>query len=116
MAGTNRPITFGGKPGATIAPGASMFSDPVDLNLPSTAAASLDGRKLAVSFHVAGSSGPMTWHAKALQTSYIGRPGSGAHGDEETDAAFPFTTTSWYFLDAIDVMAPPGTAVVCAFG
>jgi hypothetical protein len=24
----------------------------------------LTGRKLAVSFHVAGESGPMTWHAK----------------------------------------------------
>ena len=33
----------------------------------------LRGRKLAVSFHVAGESGPMTWHAKALQTSYISR-------------------------------------------
>jgi hypothetical protein len=28
----------------------------------------LAGRKLAVSFHVVGESGPMTWHAKALQT------------------------------------------------
>ena len=116
MTGTNRAVTFGGKTGVTIAPGASMFSDAVDLKLSSTAAATLDGRKLAVSFHVAGSSGPMTWHAKALQTSYISRPGAGAHGDEETDASFPFTTTSWYFLDAIDVMAPASTAVVAAFG
>jgi len=30
----------------------------------------LRGRKLAVSFHVVGASGPMTWHAKALQSSY----------------------------------------------
>jgi len=26
--------------------------------------AQLDGRKLAVSFHIAAESGPMTWHAK----------------------------------------------------
>ena len=38
------------------------------------------GRKLAVSFHVVGESGPMTWHAKALQTSYITPPGAGAKG------------------------------------
>ena len=39
--------------------------------LPSVA--DLTGRKLAVSFHVAGESGPMTWHAKALTTSYLTR-------------------------------------------
>jgi lysophospholipase L1-like esterase len=115
LGGTNRPVTFGGKTTTTLAPGASMFSDAVDLKLPA-AAASLDGRKLAVSFHIVGSSGPMTWHAKALQTSYLSRPGSGAHGNEDTDSAFPFSTTSWYFVDAIDVMAAADTAVVCAFG
>jgi lysophospholipase L1-like esterase len=58
----------------------------------------------------------MTWHAKALQTSYLSRPRSGVHTSEDDDAAFPFTTTSWYFLDAVDVMAPANTVVVCAFG
>ena len=70
----------------------------------------LQDRKLAVSFHVVGATGPMTWHAKALQTSYLSAPRTGSHGAEESDAAFPFTTTSWYFLDAIDVRprrAPP---------
>ena len=117
VGGTNRPVTFAGKPAVTIAPGASMFSDAVDLPVsPGGSFASLDGRKLAASFHVVGSSGPMTWHAKALQTSYLSAPGSGAHGREDTDTAFPFTTTSWYFLDAIDVMAAADTVVVCAFG
>ncbi|MEO5741177.1 MAG: GDSL-type esterase/lipase family protein, partial [Vicinamibacterales bacterium] len=88
--------------------------DPVDLKLP--AGAITDGRKLAVSFHVAGPTGPMTWHAKALQTSYLSRPRSGVHSGDDDDAAFPFTTTSWYFLDAVDVMAPENTTVVCAFG
>ncbi len=115
LGGTNRPVTFDGKTTTTLAPGASMFSDAVDLKLPA-AAASLDGRKLAVSLHVVGASGPITWHAKALQTSYLGRPASGAHGNEDSDSAFPFSTTSWYFLDAIDVMAAADTAVVCAFG
>src|SRR5205823_11837876 len=78
--------------------------------------ATLDGRRLAVSYHLAGTSRPMTWHAKALQTSYLTAPGAGAHGQEETDAAFPYTTTSWYFLDAVEVMSPADTFVVCAFG
>jgi lysophospholipase L1-like esterase len=78
--------------------------------------ATLAGRKLAVSFHVAGSTGPMTWHAKALQTSYVSRPGGGSHGAAESDQALPFTTTSWYFLDAIDVQAPQGTSAIVCFG
>jgi lysophospholipase L1-like esterase len=114
VAATNRHAMFGGKSSVTLPPGRAMFSDAVDLKLP--AGSSTDGRKLAVSFHIAGQSGPMTWHAKSLQTSYVTRPRSGAHGKEETDAAFPFTTTSWYFLDAVDVMAPEGTQVICALG
>jgi lysophospholipase L1-like esterase len=114
IGGTNRRVTFGGKSAVTIAAGASMFSDAADVRIP--AGPGLDGRKLAVSFHVAGESGPMTWHAKSLQTSYLTPPGSGAHGADESDNAFPFTTTSWYFLDEIDVMADAGTQVVCAFG
>ena len=112
--GTNRPVLFAKQLGVTIAPGSSTFSDAVELRLPD--AALMDGRKLAVSFHVTGPTGPMTWHAKALQTSYLSRPRSGVHAADEDDAAFPFTTTSWYFLDAVDVMAPADTIVVCAFG
>jgi lysophospholipase L1-like esterase len=112
--GTNRPVLFGGKPGTTLAPGASAFSDAVEIKLaPGTIH---DGRKLAISFHVNGPTGPMTWHAKALQTSYLSGHRSGVHTSDEDDAAFPYTTTSWFFLDAVDVMAPANTVVVCAFG
>ena len=53
--GTNRPVTFGGKTSITIAPGESAWSDAVALPFVKTrAAADLAGRKLAVSFHVAG--------------------------------------------------------------
>lgn len=76
----------------------------------------LVGRKLAVSFHVVGESGPMTWHAKALQTSYVSPPGSGARGHEEGEAAFPYGTSSWFFLDAVEMRAPAGAFAVVAFG
>jgi lysophospholipase L1-like esterase len=112
--GTNRPVAFGGEATVTIAPGASVFSDGVDLGLPQGAIT--EGRKLAISFHVAGPTGPMTWHAKALQTSYLSGHRSGTHTRAEDDAAFPYTTTSWFFLDAVDVMAPANTVVVCALG
>jgi lysophospholipase L1-like esterase len=123
VAGSNRPVRFGGKSSVTIPPGEFIFSDAVTGSDSAPGGSSqrpgsdsFAGRKLAVSFHVVGESGPITWHAKALQTSYITPPGSGAHGKEESDASFPFTTTSWYFMDAVDVRAATGTQVICAFG
>ena len=111
--GTNRPVLFGGRPGVAVPPGRHVWSDPVDLPFVRGAGnPDLLGRKLAVSFHVAGESGPMTWHAKALQTSYLSPPGSGAKGAEEAEAAFPYSTASWFFLDAVDMDAPRTKAVV----
>jgi len=115
--GSNQAVTFGGKPELTLAPAQSTLSDPIDFKFAiNSANPMLAGRKLAVSFHVVGESGPMTWHAKALTTSYLTAQKAGAHGKDENDAAFPFTTASWYFLDAVEVMAPADTVVVAAFG
>jgi lysophospholipase L1-like esterase len=113
--GTNAAVTFGGQKSVTVPAGESALSDPVTLSFAKPSDPMLRGRKLSVSFHVAGESGPMTWHAKALQTSYVSPPGSGAKGAEEGEASFPFSTTSWYFLDEID-MATGGTKAVVAFG
>ena len=115
MAGTNRPVTFGGKASVTIEPGKDAWSDAAALPFVKDARA-LAGRKLAVSFHVAGETGPMTWHAKALQTSYVTAPGAGAKGQAEDEAAYPYSTASWYFLDAVDMMAPSDTKVIVTFG
>lgn len=116
--GTNRKVTFnGGRRNITIAPGKQTYSDTVELNYVKHAASpKLAGRRLSVSFHVVDSSGPMTWHAKALTTSYLTLPGTGAHSQEETDQAFPLTTTSWFFLTGVEVMAPEDTFTVAAFG
>jgi lysophospholipase L1-like esterase len=108
--GTKRSVRFAGKPAVTIPPGESVWSDAVSMP------AATSGRKLAVSFHVVGETGPMTWHAKALQTSYVTAPGVGSKGAEEGEASFPFTTTSWYFLDAVDMRVSSDTKVVVAFG
>src|SRR5215207_11372024 len=86
MPGTNQPVRFGGQDSVTVKPGEWVWSDPVTLPFVREPA-ELSGRKLAVSFHVAGESGPMTWHAKALQTSYVTAPGAGAKGAVEEEAA-----------------------------
>src|SRR5258707_2445781 len=114
---SNRTVSFAGKPDITIAPGASVWSDPIDLAFvrdPETP--ELAGRRLAVSFHVTGESGPMTWHAKALTTSFVTAPDAGAKGASEEEAAFPYSTASWFFLDAVDMMMPADTRLVVAFG
>jgi lysophospholipase L1-like esterase len=115
--GTNRPVTFGGAASITIAPGESAWSDATALPFASNPAdPALSGRKMAVSFHAVGPTGPMTWHAKALTTSYLTPPGAGAKAAGEDDSAFPFSTASWYFLDAVDMMLPQTTKLVVAFG
>ena len=115
LEGTNRPARFSSDPRVTIAPGQSRWSDAIELPAVADPRA-LEGRKLAVTFRVTGESGPMTWHAKALQTSYLAAPGAPPVGDREDEAPFPFTTTSWFFVDAVDVMAPAGTETIVAFG
>ncbi len=115
LPGTNRPVSFGGNSSVTIKPGESAWSDPVSLPFVKRGV-DLRGRKLAVSFHVAGISGPMTWHAKALQSSYVTLPGAGAMGGDVSETAFPFATASWYFLDAVDMVAPKGVGAIVAFG
>ncbi|MBV9749689.1 MAG: lysophospholipase [Acetobacteraceae bacterium] len=115
--GGNRPVTFGLKRAVTVQPGGQAWSDAVTLPwVANPGAPELLGRKLAVSFHVAGETGPMTWHAKAMQTSYITPPGAGSLGELEDESAFPNSTTSWFFLDALDVQAPPETGLVVCLG
>lgn len=115
--GSNQAVAFSGQPTVTVPPGQSVWSDPVALPfVHAPADPALLGRRLAVSFHVAGESGPMTWHAKALTTSCLTAPGAGAKGGSDGVLDFPFSTTSWFFLDAIDMAATEDTRVVVALG
>ena len=117
LRGTRRPVTFAGKEVITIPPGKDVLSDAVSLPfVKNPADPMLTGRRLAVSFHVVGESGPMTWHAKALTTSYISAPSAGSQGGDDGESAFPMSTASWYFLDEVQMTAPPTTRVIVAFG
>jgi lysophospholipase L1-like esterase len=115
--GTLAPVTFGGQRSVTIPVGQEIYSDGITLSWVQGADdPSVQGRNLAVSYAVEGDSGPMTFHSSAFVTSYITAPGSGDHTEDLDVFAFEYTTTSWFFLDAVDVMAPSDTVVVCAFG
>ena len=58
----------------------------------------------------------MTFHAAAFAHSYLTAPGAGDHTGDVSEGAFPYATTSWFFLDAVEVRAPQDAFVVCAFG
>jgi len=58
----------------------------------------------------------MTWHAKALTTSYVTAQGAGPKGKSEDEAAFPYSTASWFFVDAVEMMAPADSFAIVAFG
>jgi enterochelin esterase-like enzyme/lysophospholipase L1-like esterase len=113
--GTLRKVTFSHADTVTIQPEKLVYSDgfesPADPDDPL-----LKGRNFAVSFAVQGKSGPMTCHTGDFSTSYISPPNSGDHTEDIQDFAFPNSTTAVFFLDALDVLAPADTAVICAFG
>jgi lysophospholipase L1-like esterase len=104
-AGSDRSLMFNGKAAVSIAPGAQMISDPVDLNIPQLG-------DLAISVYVPGDSGPLTTHATGLHTTYITK-GNVAGESALNDAT---TTRSYYWISAVDVMAPSDAGAIVAFG
>jgi GDSL-like lipase/acylhydrolase family protein len=123
VAGTNRVLTFGGTTSVTVPAGAEVWSDPAQLGWApgqdgedGSISPVLEGRNLAISMYIPGSSGPMTYHGTALQESFLAAPNSGDHAEDDSDAAFPYETSSWFFVDAIDVMAPADTRVLVGAG
>lgn len=115
--GTAVRVTFAGKPSLTVQPGKQVFSDAVRLPFVTPAALPLlRGRNLAISFAVAGKSGPASMHRVASVTNYISPPGSGDVTGAEHDAAFPYSTNSTFFISQLDVVAPQDTRVIAALG
>ena len=103
---SDRALTFNGKPGCTIAPGAVMFSDPVDLNVPPVT-------DLAVSLYFPGETGPPTTHSTGLHNTYISKEGDAT---AQAVIAEPVTTQSYYWLAGVDVAAAPDAATLVTFG
>jgi lysophospholipase L1-like esterase len=124
--GSFSTVRFGGKPTVTIPPGQELYSDPFELSNPNgpdnhgqpgnPTDPYLDGQKLAVNLYVKGTSGPITYHAEALQTSYLSAPNAGDRTRDIDDNNLPYTTTSWFFLGALEVKAPANTKVIVATG
>ncbi len=105
------PITFAGGNEVTIPPGAERLSDGGDFSYEF-------GDDLAVSFHIPGPSGPMSWHAEAFATQYISPPNSGDVTADASGASFSSVDRGWFFLAGMDVQAGGAGApfAIVAFG
>jgi len=110
---SNHEVTFGGSRSIAIPEGAEVLSDPVSFSVGSE-------QNLAISLFTAGETGPATVHGSAFQTNYIS--GAGNFAAEEGANAFAVapgakTAESWYFLSAVEVLAPAGVkGAVVALG
>jgi hypothetical protein len=126
--GTNTSLTFNGKKSVTVPAGQRVFSDAVKLSWvdgdegggEDGVSSAVDGRNLAISMYIAGKSGPMTFHGTALQESFLSAPGKLTEKNDHTmdslDTAFPYETSSWFFVDGVDVLAPTDTRVLVGAG
>jgi len=106
--GSNRRLTFGGDRSATIAAGALVVSDPVELPFAPLADLAVSvhlPQDLPTSFGITG--------RYARQTNYISPP-----GDFSGEDVMPVgrLTDDWYFVCGVDVVAPRETGAVVALG
>lgn len=106
VAGSDRALTFSGKPAFLIPAGALAVSDPVSLNLAPSA-------DLLVSVYVPSDTGPATIHSVGLHTTYIAKDGDRTGAPEIADAA---KSQSWFWLSSVEVSAAPNVAAIVTFG
>ena len=103
--GSDRTLTFDGRPAISIPPGADYLSDPVRLDAPALSS-------LTVSIHLPQAPAGETGHPGSRATSYY------VHGDHTADADLPNAgkIDHWYQLTGVEVAAPPAAATIVALG
>ncbi|MEU1190358.1 SGNH/GDSL hydrolase family protein [Streptomyces sp. NPDC005859] len=104
---TRHKVTFHGATGAVVPAGGELRSDAVDF----TTAADED---LLVSVYLPKRTGPATFHSVARDTSYVSTTGD--HTADTGTQDYPRTTSSWYFLDGLEVLNPRARGTLVAFG
>jgi len=104
---SDRAITVNGSKTFRMIPGETVIGDPVDLEFTPQA-------DLAVSLYFPADSGPLATHSLGLHTTYISGEGDFTG---QTAIAEPTTTTAaYYWISAIDVLAPANAAAIVTLG
>ena len=107
VAGSDRPLTFGGRPSFNIPPAAEALSDPVDLDVPKLS-------DLVISIYVPVEIATPTIHLTGLHTTYISKqPGDLTGAPSIAEAQ---TVQLWYWISAVDVEVPEKAGLIVAFG
>uniref|UniRef100_UPI0034DF45B9 SGNH/GDSL hydrolase family protein n=1 Tax=Streptomyces flavofungini TaxID=68200 RepID=UPI0034DF45B9 len=91
--GSVRRLTFGGKRSVTVPARGQLSSDAAGLRLGPF-------ESVTVTLHLAGTTGPATFHAQSFATSYRA---DGEHTADTGAGAFDESTESWYYLSGVDV-------------
>jgi lysophospholipase L1-like esterase len=112
---TDTPLSFHGGPSISIPPGAVVWSDPCDFNLPALT-------NLAISTYYGYVSpntvnvGTITGHPGSRTTSYL-RAGNWVSAiGISNSVSGTFTTVHWYNITGVDVLADPSSLAVVALG
>jgi lysophospholipase L1-like esterase len=105
VAGSSRPLTFGGQASIVIPPGAPVVSDPVELPLASLSS-------VVVSFFAPDVTAVGTFHYEGRQTTYVVAGDKTAEVDLKPDQTF----TARILLSEILVEAPTDARAIVAFG
>ncbi|MGH9146470.1 MAG: GDSL-type esterase/lipase family protein [Vicinamibacterales bacterium] len=106
--GSNKQVFFDGSPSVTIPAGGTTTSDSVEMSV-------LAQQDVAVSLYIPDSVRP-SQHTNAQVTSYSTPNGSGDFAADEGSKPFTTTTTSLFWLKAIDVLSASSTGTVVVFG
>ena len=107
--GLSRQALFNGSPRVIVPPGGTVTSDPVRMKV-------LAQQDLAVTVYVPDANARPSQHSGAQVTSYVAPDGSGDLSQVEDATRFTGTTTSTWWLKAIDVAGSSSTGSVIAFG
>jgi lysophospholipase L1-like esterase len=105
---SSRPLTFDGSVSVVVPVGDEMYSDPIDIDLPTRAT-------LAVSLYFAEDTGLPTYHHASAESTYISGP-----GDFTETTVMPVPpggqTTAQFGLSAVEVSSRDRVGVIVAFG
>jgi lysophospholipase L1-like esterase len=105
VAGSERAVSFAGRPGTSVPAHAAFLSDPIDLPLPALAS-------LSIRIYVPEATGQCTCHATGLQTTLV--------SDTGDFTARPFTPARTLdvraFISGVEVDARPGARAVVVLG
>lgn len=105
--GSDRALTFSGKPTATMYAGQMLVSDPVKLKVSPLG-------ELAVSLYFPQETGAPTYHPLGLQPTYTSAAGDFTSAAEITDPTS--VTEAYYYVAGVDVAAPANAEAIVTFG